>query len=294
MQASIDQLAGAHAGIMVQEHGLAAELLGANLPIGTGTEAGIYGSLGSVAAGGFGRVALGNGLSLFVGTAYTSQTYPNADLKSGFLGALGVRYVYDWSPTVRPFAEVAGWTSPDTSFSFTRSYANGAGTAFGRGSASGDLSYVYGRIGTVLAPTSSDEAAVSVELGREWLNVGSYAEAMSMTNPFEATVPGSHDAMTVGKLRGQWTHVLSPRIDATLWLAGATALDRSSNLTAIVDGFGTMAPAGLKRPSWAEYGGRIGYKITPAATLGLFADGVSGGGGIGTKVHIGGELRYLF
>ena len=59
-------------------------LLGANQPMGTGSEAGIYASGGSASAGGTGRFSNGHGLSLLGGVAWAREEYPNADLKNSF------------------------------------------------------------------------------------------------------------------------------------------------------------------------------------------------------------------
>ena len=81
---------------------------------------------------------------------------------------------------------------------------------------------------------------------------------------------------------------------ATVWAAGARALDDTSNFSAVVAGFGGGAPVRPGNPTWAEYGGRVGYKITPATVVNVFADGVSGGNGIGTEVRLGVGFKLAF
>jgi hypothetical protein len=194
---------------------------------------------------------------------------------------------------LRPFAEAGGWTAPDTGLSFKRAYADGAGLAEGAPSMHGSLSYVFGRVGTALALSPADEMAVSAELGHEWLRTGNAYETLSSTDPFQASFPAGTDAFGVGKLRAQWTHSFTAAIDATLWVAGARAFGASSGLTASVAGFGVLRGR-LADATWAEYGGRVGYKITPNATIDLIADGASGGSAIGSRIHAGAGFRYTF
>jgi hypothetical protein len=53
-------------------------------------------------------------------------------------------------------------------------------------------------------------------------------------------------------------------------------------------------PADLNVHTWAEYGARFGYKLTDTATLDLFANGVTGGGRIDTRIHTRLGLRFRF
>ena len=58
---------------------------------------------------------------------------------------------------------------------------------------------------------------------------------------------------------------------------------------------GTLLPTiELGTLYWAEFGARIGYRMTESLTLDAFANGVSGGSGIDTRVHVGGALRVSF
>jgi hypothetical protein len=202
-----------------------------------------------------------------------------------------------WSgvPGLVPFAEIGGWGSLNASLTFTRPYANGAGTAQGQATTgSSSLAYVFGRAGAAWNPLPADEVAPSLELGNQWLNTGSYAEAISPGNPFNALGGGATDRMLVGKARAQWTHAFTPAIDATVWAAGAYALTASNSLVLSVPGVGTFAPSGLGHPAWAEYGVRVGYTVASNITVDAFANGVSGGRGIGTSAHGGLDVRISF
>ena len=100
--------------------------------------------------------------------------------------------------------------------------------------------------------------------------------------------------MTIGKLRAQWTHGFTDKLDATVWGAVADALDSSTNLAAAIPGFGVVTPGNPGRPFWAEYGARVGYRLNTNAIVDVFADGASGGSGIGTAVHVGADFKYMF
>jgi hypothetical protein len=68
--------------------------------------------------------------------------------------------------------------------------------------------------------------------------------------------------------------------------------NRSSELTAFVPGIGTLMPTELGNLYWAEYGARIGFKLTDAVTLDAFANGVSGPEAIATRIHAGASVRF--
>ena len=69
------------------------------------------------------------------------------------------------------------------------------------------------------------------------------------------------------------------------------ALALISDLVTTVSGVGTFVPADSDATAWAEYGARIGYAVTEAATFDVFVNGLSGDDDIGTRVHGGGGLR---
>ncbi|MFI5016234.1 MAG: hypothetical protein ACHQAY_28200, partial [Hyphomicrobiales bacterium] len=294
VQASIDQLYHARERLMAQEHGLAAQLLGENGTIGSGAEIGVFALAGSADGGGSGRIAFGNGFSVLGGLSYQQEKLKDVEVKDAVMGALALRYVYGEWGAWRPFAEIGGWTAPDASLAFKRLYANGSGQAVGKFSTRGQLSYAFGRAGVAYAVTPSDEAAISGEIGREWLRTGKAYEMLTPTNPFEASYGTATDAFGVVKVKAQWSHVFTPQIDATIWAAAAKAFDATSGLKATVAGFGTLVPTKLENAAWAEYGLRVGYKVTSNATIDLLADGVSGGSHVGTRVHVGAGLRYSF
>lgn len=292
---SINMLGAGRSAIMVQEHGFAAPLLGGNGPItgGGGDDAGIFAAVGSASGGASGRKSLGGGFSVTLGLSVASESYTNATMNDAVLIAASVRYVHDLSQTLHPFVEAGGWYAPSGTYQFSRAYANGAGLASGTGSASGEQSYVFGRAGLALNLTPSDELAFSAEIGRQTLDTAAYAETLSAGNPFNALVSSGQDRMTVGKIRGQWTHAFSPALDATITVAGARAFDYSSSLVATVAGVGTLSPA-LRNPSWIEDSARVSYRLSNLIRIEGFVNSVSGLDGGDTRVHVGGGVKVSF
>lgn len=96
------------------------------------------------------------------------------------------------------------------------------------------------------------------------------------------------------KARLQWSHRFTANLDSTLWVAAVHAFNRDSGLEAAVPGIGALTPAGLDNITWAEYGARVGYKVSDAVTLDLFMNGVSGEAAVDTRVHAGAGLRFQY
>ncbi|MBS0534052.1 MAG: hypothetical protein JSR72_08345 [Proteobacteria bacterium] len=292
-QQSVNALADQRTGMMAQEHGLAAQLLGGDKSAAAGGEAGVYASGGSATAGGHVRYTSASGLSVMAGAAWAREDYANTELKNSWIGAGAVQYIYSgFGEAVRPLVEAGGWYSPNASLSFSRNYSNGAGTATGIGNTRGDLSYAYGRLGAVIAAGGPLQFIVSGEYGRQKLSTAAYAEGLT-ANPFNATVSGGTDAMDVLKARLQGSYDFG-KYDATLWGAYASGFNRSSSNVTTVAGLGALQPSELKNVAWAEYGVRLGYKVTQRVSLDVFANGVSGGSDIGTRIHGGAGVRVRF
>ena len=290
---SVNALTRQRGGVMAQQHGLTAPLLGGNQPMGTGTEAGIFASAGSASAGGAARYSNGRGLSVLGGLAWAREDYARADLRNSFIVAAAVQYIHAGAGNLRPFVEGGGWISPDASFAFTREYMNGAGTATGTGKTKGTLSYLYARAGLLLMANDRGQLALSGEYGREQLTMGAYAEDTT-ANPFNAAVSAGADRMDIAKLRVQGSYQFNAKVDATLWAAHAWGFNRASDVVTTVAGIGTLTPTALNDTRWVEYGARVGYKLTANATADVFLNGVSGPDAIGTRLHAGAGLRFRF
>jgi hypothetical protein len=298
VQNSINALAEDRFGVMAQQHGLAAPLLGGNQPIAHTNQAGVFGAVGSAQGGGTLRVGLAPGFAVLAGLSYGRADFEDAEIDDSLIVAAALRYV---SPTGlgqqawRPFVEGGAWFAPDAGLEFERHYMNGAGTARGIGHTDGDLSYYFGRIGALLDLGPRHQIALSTELGHERMEVDGYAEPLSQRNPFEATVAPGTDSMDLAKARAQWSFGLSQRFDATLRAAAVYAFDQESGLIAAVPGAGVLAPVIDDDSWWAEYGARIGYAVTETVTLDLFFDAISGFDEVtDTRAHGGVGLRVVF
>lgn len=280
---------------MEQQHGFASALLGDNSPIGNsgGNGGGAFAAVGSAAGGTAGQFNFGNGFSLFGGASIAAEDYTQLSVRNVITLAAAVRYTYTVAPKTHVFAEVGGWYSPNGSYKFTRTYANGAGTATGIGSTSGRQNYVFARVGAAYDVTAQDEAALSGELGHQEFNIHAYNEQFSATNPFEAHIPGTTDRTNTAKLRVQWTHSFTTAIDITGWAAAAHNFGYETNLVAFVPGFGLISPR-VANSTRAEFGARVGYHVTDNIAVDIFANGVSGGRGGQTRIHVGGGVKARF
>ncbi len=124
------------------------------------------------------------------------------------------------------------------------------------------------------------------------MKTAAYAEQIA-GNPFNAVVSDGKDAMDVVKLRMQGSREFG-KYDATVWGAWAVGFRRSANYVTSISGVGSLSPSELKNVAWAEYGARIGYKISESLTADLFMNGISGDADLGTRIHGGAGLRYKF
>ena len=213
-------------------------------------------------------------------------------MNPSLLGALALRYVYG-SGWLRPIAEVGGWAVPEASLSFSRTYENGAGTVTAKSGTAGDLAYYYGRIGAAIEFGTSDEIALTGEIGREQLDTGKFAEATGAANPFDAIGGAASDTVLAGRVRLQLSHAFTQSVDASIWGAGAMVLDSTSSFSADVAGVGTLLPSHVSPAPWAEFGARVGYRLTGGANIDFIANGATGPT-VGTEVHAGAALRYSF
>ena len=276
---------------MAHAHGFAAPLLGDNGPISGSSSAGVYGAGGSASGGGDMRYGFGN-LTLLGGLGIASESYGGANMSDAFLVAAAARYVQPLSSNLSVFGELGGWWSPSGTYQFSRTYANGAGTATGVGDAGGSQTYLFARMGPVFNLTPIDEVAVSGEIARQILHTGGYLETITASNPVNAMATAGTDSMGVAKLRGQWTHAFAPNWDGTIWAAYANGFNYRTNLTATVAGVGALTPI-AKAPTWGEYGLRIGYHATDRLVLEGFFDGTAAGH-LGSYIHVGGGLKLTF
>ena len=291
VQQSLNQLGADRLRLMVQGNGMSVPIMGDNEALSSGTEAGVFGTVGSGSVGAFGQFDLGSGFSVRVGGAWQEADFHDVKLESS--GVIGgkARYISDDLGGFKLFAEAGGWTSVSGNFAFTRTYANGAGTSVGSAKTGGDLSYYFGRFGAALEVTPDDQAALSGEIGHTDLDTDAYAEILSQANPFEATASAGHDSFTVAGVRALWRHNFSDQISAQAWVSGKWDTDYSTNFNAAIPGFGSLVPQNIGTQGWVEYGVRGSYALTDDAIADAFVDGVSGSSVVGSQAHFGVDLR---
>jgi hypothetical protein len=294
VQSSLDDVAGAHRGVMAQQHGMLSALLGNDKPMTSDSYAGASASAGSASVGGFAQLSTHGGLTLLGGVSYGTEDYDSAEISDGISGALAVRYLLPSASALAPFVEGGGWLTSGASLEFDRSYANGAGTATGHGKTQGDITYLYGRAGLLYKPSNASQVVAAVEVGRERMSTQAHSERLSAANPFEAHFSSGSDLMDVAKLRLQWSQSLTSKLDMTLWFAGVRGFNTETDVTAGVAGIGTVAAAGLGESKWVEYGARLGYRVSDSVTIDAFTNGISGNDDIGTRVHGGADIRIRF
>ena len=274
VQTSVNDLGRARQQTMIQQQALAAPLLE---PVGSNQQ-----------------LAFANGLSLLANAAFAENEPQHVSANDGIRAGLALRYLPKGIAGFRPLVEVGGWTEPNASFSFQREYINGAGFAVGQGYTNGSVSNTYGRAGIVWESTPADQVMVTGEMDRSWSVVRAYAEPVSATNPFEAEVSSGTDAMNSAKLRMQWTHHFGQGIDATVWAAGARSFGDTVELMAAVPMAGELVPTALTSTTWAEYGGRVGFKLSPQVAADLSLAGVSGFDGMGTSAELRAATHIAF
>lgn len=293
IQNSVDNLAGARAGIAVQMQGFGSHLLGNNAPLDAPDEVGAFGAVGSISGGVAGKVGLGDGFSLLGGLSINGEEFKDAKMRHATMGALAVRYVFDKKGKILPFVESGGWVAPDGSFTFSRRYTNGAASAVGVGETNGSLGYFYMKAGVGYDLTSSDTVVLDAEIGHMRFHSDAYDEPLTVPNPFNAHISSGTDRLSVAKAAANITHDFTPKIDATLSFTAAHGFAGSTNVTANVAGFGIISSKATS-PNWAEYGLRAGYKLTANVTLDAFVNGISGNNGVNTETHAGADIKFSF
>ena len=291
VQSSINRTADQRAGVMSQQHGFTAALLGDNGRIAGGSEGGGFAAVGSLSGGVAGRYSFGNGFEVLGGLSLGNEDYTQLRARNVFTLAAAGRYIRALDERTRIYGEIGGWYSPTGSYRFERSYSNGVGTATGVGFTKGEQTYVFGRLGAAYDVTPADELGAAVEFGQQRFRTRGYTEALLASNPFNAQVSGSEDRLNIVKARLYETHAFNAAFDGTLWGGVAHGFAYRTSLTATVPGFGQLAPD-TRGSTWAEFGARLGYHVNELVTVDLFADGISNRRD--TRVHVGGGVKAQF
>jgi hypothetical protein len=100
--------------------------------------------------------------------------------------------------------------------------------------------------------------------------------------------------MNIAKLRVQWTPDFGSATHATLWAAGARSFDETTDFMAAVPMAGVVAPDGLSPNTWAEYGGRLNFALSPQVCWRSHVCRISGFEGMETalQVRAGASLTF--
>jgi hypothetical protein len=289
---SVQNLAGDRQGLIVTNRVLASILGGFNEQINCTTCISAFGEIGSFSAGGHGRKALTEDLSVLGGIAYSNYRSGDAHVTGMPLAAGSLRYDLTELGVSRPYLEAGGILAPFGHANFTRHYGFGPADFPGSGSASTANYAVFGRAGWVYRFSPVDEASVGAELSRNWQHVGAYSEGVSPLNPVPLINGGGTDEMNIAKIGGQLTHLIGTSVETQVNFGIAHSFGSRSGLAATLNG-AAFKPA-LGDYTWGEYGARIGYRIQPNVILDAFADGTVGPRPIGPTVHGGVAVRYTF
>ncbi|MGZ9722005.1 hypothetical protein [Rhizobium miluonense] len=292
LQSSANELGKERQTTMGQMHGFADQMLQEGTAFGTPSSVSAFGSVGSASAGLSGHVDL-EPFEVMAGVGYASEDYPGASMEGAFIAAAKLRYTHMFDARYGAFGEVGGFYSPDSDYHFSRTYANGAGTAMGSGKASGEQAYGFARIGTLIKLTPDDQFAPSFELGRQTLHTSSYNEVLSSVNPFDASMPASSATMELFKLRGQWVHDFTSKIEGSVWGAWAHGFNYHDGSQLNVGGLGSLSPQTSGSLDWAEYGVRVDYKLTEKMKVAAFVNGVAGGD-VASRAHVGLDVAVRF
>ena len=142
--------------------------------------------------------------------------------------------------------------------------------------------------------TANNQVSFTGELGYQWSNVDAYGEQVSATNPFEASVSSGTDAMYSARLRLEWLHHFGQYLDATIWAGGGETFGDQLGLTAAVPLVGTDLAPVVTSVAWAEYGGRVGVKVSSQLTADFSFAGVSDPSDMNTSAQLRAAARLAF
>jgi hypothetical protein len=253
----------------------------------------VVGQLGDAAAGLRARVSLDDGVTILGGFSIGEQHYQRVRADDDTTLAFALRYAPPHAVS-RPFVEVGGLVGRDGAADFSRTYANGAGTATGRGIANWAESAIWGRLGWVWDPDAADQVGAYVEYTRLRQSIDGYLEPLSNLDPFEAAVGRGVDRMDVGRLGVRFDHEFSSGWEAFGGFAVAHAFSHGQSLAVTVDGFGAVAAPAIGQLAWIDYRARLGRHLTRRSTLSVYVGGVAGTAPLGASVDGGLDYRITF
>ena len=85
-----------------------------------------------------------------------------------------------------------------------------------------------------------------------------------------------------------------PSAASSASFADFTRRARAVELMAAVPMAGELVPTALTPNTWAEYGGRVGFNLSPQIAADLSLAGVSGFDGMGTSAELRAATRIAF
>ena len=269
-------------------------LLGANEQINCTSCSSGFASVGSFAIGAHGRWTINRDVSLLAGFSFDEYSAPGVQVNSAYNIAGGLRYDYTEMGSSRPFVEAGAALSPYQGVTYTRTYPYGSTTATGTGSSTDRALAIYGRAGWVDRLTPIDEAAIYADLSRSWQTSTGYSEQASPSNPYAATFNSGVDTLNIARIAVQYTHLFFDRWEVNGTAGLAHGFSASYTGQADLDGFGIISAAAPSAFSWAELGGRIGYRFNDRLVLDGFVIGTLGPQPVGDTIHGGLGVRYSF
>ena len=296
VQASVMQAARNRLGGRINNQSFAMPLLGDNDGLegsrqggSGGAQIGAFASFGSVAAGAVGRASPAPRFTVLGGFSIGENGHDNYRVEDFRMFAAALRYTAPLGAHVSVAATVGGWYSRDGETQVSRSYLNGTGTTTADSAYAGHDRYLFARLTLGFRAGPHALLTLSGEAGQQRWQADGFTEATSNANPFPATFSEEHGRMGVARGRVGWTHEWSGRISTSLWGGGAWTFDRRSDLVVGVDGIGLLSPR-IGGFHWAEYGARLGYRLTDRFGVDLFVNGVKGEG-LSNQAHFGLRLN---
>jgi hypothetical protein len=268
-------------------------LLGVNEQVNCSDCISAFGSAGSFSAGIHGRKELTNNLSFLAGIAYTQFSEGGYKVTSAPIGAFALRYDFtDWGSS-RPFFDIGTILAPWEKVRYSRAYTTNLGTVNLTSSTNSSNYGVYGRAGWINRLSPRDELAASVEVWQLWQRVAGYTDPAAAFNPFDATIQSGTDRTSLVKIGGQWTHLIGPKVDGNINGGWVQSFATHSGIVATVTGDGIVVPT-MGNQGWFEYGGRLGFRLTPGWVADLFVNGTLGPQPVGNTIHGGVGLRINY
>jgi len=290
---SINDLANQRFNQMITNRVLGTVLLGVNEQINCSDCVSAFGSAGSFSAGIHGRKQLTNNLSFLAGIAYTQYSEGGYKVTSAPIGAFALRYDFtDWGSS-RPFFDIGTILTPWEKVRYSRAYTTNLGSVNLTSSTDSSNYAVYGRAGWIKRLSAGDELAASIEVWQLWQRVAGYADPAAALNPFDATIQTGTDRTSLVKIGGQWTHLITPKIEGNINGGWVQSFATHSGIVATVTGNGTVVPT-MGNQGWFEYGGRLGFRLTQGWVADLFVNGTLGPQPVGNTIHGGVGLRVHY